>query len=262
MPDLAARARTLLDLHTAPEILVLANVWDVVSARVVAGTDGRPGPRHRQPLHRGDVRLRGRREHPARPAPGHGRPDRRRGGPAGDDGPRGRLRRRRRDRPPGHRGRRRRRQPRGPDEAARRGGRRRRGGARAPAGTPASTSSSTPAPTSSPGPRAAPTAARSWRRRSPRPGVPRGRRPGGVRARARSSATRSRPWSTRSGRRSSASSPCRSTSLPVRELQELGRRPGVDRPVHPAGRADRAAGRGRPNSSPAASSPPGTRSLN
>ncbi|MFD2093574.1 isocitrate lyase/PEP mutase family protein [Blastococcus deserti] len=40
MPDLAARARTLTDLHTAPEILVLANVWDVVSARVVAATDG------------------------------------------------------------------------------------------------------------------------------------------------------------------------------------------------------------------------------
>jgi 2-methylisocitrate lyase-like PEP mutase family enzyme len=40
MPDLASRARTLLELHTAPEILVLANVWDVVSARVVAGTDG------------------------------------------------------------------------------------------------------------------------------------------------------------------------------------------------------------------------------
>jgi 2-methylisocitrate lyase-like PEP mutase family enzyme len=40
MPDLAARARTLLDLHTAPDILVLANVWDVVSARVVASTDG------------------------------------------------------------------------------------------------------------------------------------------------------------------------------------------------------------------------------
>jgi 2-methylisocitrate lyase-like PEP mutase family enzyme len=38
--DLATRARTLLDLHTAPEILVLANVWDVVSARVVAATDG------------------------------------------------------------------------------------------------------------------------------------------------------------------------------------------------------------------------------
>ena len=40
MPDLAARARALLDLHTASEILTLANVWDVASARVVAGTDG------------------------------------------------------------------------------------------------------------------------------------------------------------------------------------------------------------------------------
>jgi 2-methylisocitrate lyase-like PEP mutase family enzyme len=40
MPDLAARAATLLELHTAPEILVLANVWDVVSAQVVAGTEG------------------------------------------------------------------------------------------------------------------------------------------------------------------------------------------------------------------------------
>ena len=40
MTDLAGRARTLLDLHAAPEILVLVNVWDVVSARVVAGIDG------------------------------------------------------------------------------------------------------------------------------------------------------------------------------------------------------------------------------
>jgi 2-methylisocitrate lyase-like PEP mutase family enzyme len=40
MPDLATRARTLLELHTAPEVLVLANVWDVVSARVVAATPG------------------------------------------------------------------------------------------------------------------------------------------------------------------------------------------------------------------------------
>ncbi len=38
--DLAARAQTLLDLHTAPEILTLANVWDVVSAQVVANTPG------------------------------------------------------------------------------------------------------------------------------------------------------------------------------------------------------------------------------
>jgi 2-methylisocitrate lyase-like PEP mutase family enzyme len=40
MVDLAVRARTLLELHTAPEILVLPNVWDVVSARVVAAVDG------------------------------------------------------------------------------------------------------------------------------------------------------------------------------------------------------------------------------
>jgi 2-methylisocitrate lyase-like PEP mutase family enzyme len=40
MPDTAARARTLLDLHTAEEILVLTNVWDVVSAQVVAATEG------------------------------------------------------------------------------------------------------------------------------------------------------------------------------------------------------------------------------
>lgn len=40
MPDPAGRARFLLDLHAAPEILVLATVWDVVSARVVAATDG------------------------------------------------------------------------------------------------------------------------------------------------------------------------------------------------------------------------------
>lgn len=38
--DLARRARTFLDLHTAPELLVLANVWDVVSAQVVAATPG------------------------------------------------------------------------------------------------------------------------------------------------------------------------------------------------------------------------------
>jgi len=40
MPDLADRAATLLDLHRAREILVLTNVWDVVSAQVVAGTPG------------------------------------------------------------------------------------------------------------------------------------------------------------------------------------------------------------------------------
>ena len=40
MADLATRARALLELHTAPEILTLTNVWDVVSATVVAGTPG------------------------------------------------------------------------------------------------------------------------------------------------------------------------------------------------------------------------------
>jgi len=40
MASLADKAATLLALHRAPEILVLANVWDVVSARVVAATPG------------------------------------------------------------------------------------------------------------------------------------------------------------------------------------------------------------------------------
>jgi 2-methylisocitrate lyase-like PEP mutase family enzyme len=40
MSDLSSRAKTLLDLHTAPEILVLNNVWDVASAQTVAGVEG------------------------------------------------------------------------------------------------------------------------------------------------------------------------------------------------------------------------------
>ena len=40
MTDLSSRAASLRALHEAPEILVLANVWDVVSARVVASTPG------------------------------------------------------------------------------------------------------------------------------------------------------------------------------------------------------------------------------
>lgn len=40
MTDLKERAATLLALHQAPEILVLANAWDVVSAKVVAATPG------------------------------------------------------------------------------------------------------------------------------------------------------------------------------------------------------------------------------
>jgi 2-methylisocitrate lyase-like PEP mutase family enzyme len=40
MSDLISRASALHDLHTSPDILVLANVWDVVSAQVVAATPG------------------------------------------------------------------------------------------------------------------------------------------------------------------------------------------------------------------------------
>ena len=40
MSTVADRAQILLELHEAPEILVLANVWDVVSAQVVAATEG------------------------------------------------------------------------------------------------------------------------------------------------------------------------------------------------------------------------------
>jgi 2-methylisocitrate lyase-like PEP mutase family enzyme len=40
MTELRDRAKTLLDLHTAPEILTLSNVWDVASAQVVAGVEG------------------------------------------------------------------------------------------------------------------------------------------------------------------------------------------------------------------------------
>lgn len=40
MVDRTAQARALLQLHSSPEILTLANVWDVVSAQVVAATPG------------------------------------------------------------------------------------------------------------------------------------------------------------------------------------------------------------------------------
>ncbi len=40
MPSTADQATTLRALHEAPELLVLANVWDVVSAQVVAATEG------------------------------------------------------------------------------------------------------------------------------------------------------------------------------------------------------------------------------
>lgn len=36
----ASRAQSLLELHRAPEVLVVTNVWDVVTATVVASTEG------------------------------------------------------------------------------------------------------------------------------------------------------------------------------------------------------------------------------
>src|SRR6478735_7833372 len=39
-PEVAARADELLRLHQDPELLTLVNVWDAISARVVADIDG------------------------------------------------------------------------------------------------------------------------------------------------------------------------------------------------------------------------------
>ena len=38
--DTAARATTLLELHRAPELLTVVNVWDAISASAVAGVEG------------------------------------------------------------------------------------------------------------------------------------------------------------------------------------------------------------------------------
>ena len=166
MPDLAARARTLLDLHTAPEILVLTNVWDVVSARVVAATDGvralatashsiaatfgyEDGENIPLDLHLDMVgRIVAAVDLPVTMDFEAG---------YGDAGETARA---------GHRGRRRRRQPRGPDEAARRGGRRRRGGAGGRAGRRHRLRAQRPHRRLRPGAAGRRPRASSWRRRS------------------------------------------------------------------------------------------------
>ena len=220
MPDLADRARTLLELHSAPEILVLTNVWDVVSARVVAATEGahalatashsiaatfgyEDGENIPLDLHRA------------------GRADRRRGRPPGDHGHGGRLRRRGGDHPPGDRGRRRRREPRGPDEAPRRRGGGGRGGA---AGRPRRggidfvLNARTDAFVRARATRTAP----SWSRRRSVAGRPTSRPVHRwCSSRARWPATRSRRWSRGWAPGGSASSPCRGVALGAR-LEELG----------------------------------------
>lgn len=40
LPSMNSKAAELLRLHAAPELLVLVNVWDVISAKVVAGLPG------------------------------------------------------------------------------------------------------------------------------------------------------------------------------------------------------------------------------
>ena len=40
MSDTSAKAATLLDLHRAPGLLTVVNVWDVISARTVAAVEG------------------------------------------------------------------------------------------------------------------------------------------------------------------------------------------------------------------------------
>ena len=40
MTNLAAEAAELLRLHTDPELLTVVNVWDVITAKVVAAVPG------------------------------------------------------------------------------------------------------------------------------------------------------------------------------------------------------------------------------
>ncbi|CAA9314764.1 MAG: Carboxyvinyl-carboxyphosphonate phosphorylmutase, partial [uncultured Frankineae bacterium] len=207
------------------------------------GDPGRPGAGHGEPLHRGDVRLRGRREHPAGAAPRHGEPDRPRGRPAGDDGLRGRVRRRRRHRSARPRGGRRGWQPGGPDEAARRGRRGRRGGA---GGRPRDRRRLRPqrphrrVPARPEGRRPGRAAAGGG---PPGLGLPRRRRARGLRARCR------RPRRDRGPRRRARRAPAepdqRARRVPAAARAAVaGGRPRLHRAVHAAGGPDGAAGRG------------------
>jgi 2-methylisocitrate lyase-like PEP mutase family enzyme len=40
MTDIQAQSQKLLDLHAAPELLKVVNVWDAISTRVVSEVDG------------------------------------------------------------------------------------------------------------------------------------------------------------------------------------------------------------------------------
>ena len=145
-----AKGAELLRLHQDPSLLTVVNVWDVISARVVADVDGTTALATASHSIAASLRLRGRREHPGRPDARGGR-----GGSStatdlpvtadleGGYGNAAETVRR------GHRPRRRRRQHRGPDEAAGRGRPPGRGDHEGRRARRASTSCSTPAPTPS-----------------------------------------------------------------------------------------------------------------
>ena len=55
--SLENKAAELLRLHQDPTLLTVVNVWDSISAKVVADTPGHRRPRHREPLDRRGLRA-------------------------------------------------------------------------------------------------------------------------------------------------------------------------------------------------------------
>ena len=59
------KAQELQRLHAAPELLLVVNVWDAITAKVVAETPGTTALATAEPRHRRLARLPGRRGDPA-----------------------------------------------------------------------------------------------------------------------------------------------------------------------------------------------------
>ena len=81
--DLRDRAQTVLDLHTTPEILISANVWDVSSAQVVASVAGVLALATASHAISAAFGYEDGENIPPRPAPGHGGAHHAGHGPAG-----------------------------------------------------------------------------------------------------------------------------------------------------------------------------------
>ena len=113
-----AKGAELLRLHQDEKLLTLVNVWDVASAKVVASTDGTAALATASHSIAASFGYPDGENIPLGPDARAGQADRRLDRPAGDRGPRGRLRRRAGDDPPRDRAGRRRRQHRGPAQAA------------------------------------------------------------------------------------------------------------------------------------------------